>query len=181
MNPRTITTMGDFRAFMLWLAQHPAHTHPESLATYLCALWPLIQAHADVPPSWALFGQLFLDARIQTPTAFDPAWFAYTAPPALIREQHPPVGNGFAELRHMILYQIADLQRLSLAGVFTDEHKRLDLWLGAGVSPTGHRWSNLDPPNFLGQIPYGLQENSPRTDCSWADFAILLWIGQIYE
>jgi hypothetical protein len=181
MNPRTITTMGTFRTFLLWLAQHPARSYPESLATYLCALWRLIQAHADMPPSWALFGQLLLDALTQTPTAFDPAWLSYTAPPALIREHHLPAGNGFAELRHLTLYQIADLQRLSLAGVFTDEQKLLELWLGAGVSPTGHCWSNLYPSTFLGQIPYGLQEHSPRIECSWADLAMLLWIGQIYE
>ncbi|EFH79571.1 hypothetical protein [Ktedonobacter racemifer] len=173
MDPSQIKTIGDFRRFVLLLADGIASTTPKSLEEYLRALWNLIQQAQAKPVTYALLGQLLQDAFLVEPLPFHEAWLSYDVPPDLDKDDHE---QPFSVLQQMICYQIADLHRMVQAGLLENE------WRFYGIdSPTGHRWFNFDPSSYLQCAPQSIQEDGTSTDASWLDLAILLWLGQIYE
>lgn len=173
MDSAQIKTIGDFRRFVLLLADGIAPTTTKSLEEYLRALWNLIQQAQAKPVTYALLGQLLQDAFLVEPLPFHEMWLQYEAPPDLDRDEN---GKSFSLLQHMICYQIADLHRMAQAGLLENE------WRFYGIdSPTGHRWFNFDPSSYLECASRSIGEDGTSIDASWLDLATLLWLGQIYE
>jgi hypothetical protein len=173
MEPFHIKTTGEFRKYVLLLANGRATTTTRSLEEYLRALWGLIQQAQSHRVTYALLGQLLHDAFLAESLPFDETWLQYDAPPDLDED-----GNrrSFSLLQHMICYQIADLHRMAQAGLLENE------WRYFGIdSPTRHRWFNYDPSSYLECAAQTLRVDGVSTDAGWIDLAILLWLGQIYE
>jgi hypothetical protein len=178
-----VVTRGDFLNAVSELDNTTAETaYTGSLEEYLRALWQLLQSHEQDQPSYALFGQLLAKAFITEPAAFDSTWLAYQSPPEDFLLEPYQVADPFAVLRHLLLYQIADLRRMQEAGMLDNP----GVFLGV-TSPTGYSWYNFSPEGFLSCAARGSQDagamNPSATEpaCTWTDLAILLYLGQIYE
>ena len=168
-----VASTGDFRRYVLLLADERATVTTRSLEEYLRALWSLIQQAQAKLVTYALLGQLLHDAFLVEPLLFDEMWLQYEAPPDLDEDENQ---NSFPVLQQMIGYQIADLHRMDQAGLLENE------WRYYGIdSPTGHRWFNFDPSSYLQCAVQSLQEDGVSTEAGWINLAILLWLGQIYE
>ena len=168
-----IKTIGDFRRFVLLLADGIAPTTAKSLEEYLRALWSLVQQAQTKPVTYALLGQLLQNAFLTEPLPFYEVWFKYEAPPDLHEDEH---SKSFSILQQMICYQIADLHHMAQAGLLENK------WRFYGIdSPTGHRWFNFEPASYLKCALQSIREDGTSTDAGWLDLAILLWLGQIYE
>ncbi len=141
MDSSQIQTIGDFRRFVLFLADVRAPGTARSLEEYLRGLWHLIQQAQAEPVTYALLGQLLQDAFLAEPLPFQETWLQYEAPPALDEDEN---GESFSVLQQLICYQIADLHRMAQAGLLENK------WRFLGIdSPTGHRWFNFDPSSYL--------------------------------
>jgi len=181
MDTTHIQTSSQFRKFMIGIAQSQAKNYQGSLEEYLRSLLPLVEESKNLKASWGLFAELFIKAFSSVPDSFNEDWLNYKSPPMMIRMRQPAQKDGFEELREILFYQIADLHRMEQAGYFKSEEIMKELWFGAKNSPAGYKWSNFTPDSFLENMNYGLSEDSNVTECSWADLAIVLWLGQIYE
>jgi hypothetical protein len=135
-----------------------------------------VQEHRKTRPSHALFARLLTEALAHEPPPFNEQWLNYVSPPDLSFEDSHMVEDDFSYLQHMLLYQIADLHRMGEAGVLTHPHAYFGL-----DSPTGFRWYNFHPADYLFCATGGMSKDAPDTQCNWADLAIFLWLGQIYE
>lgn len=173
MEPTHIKTIGDFREYVLFLANGKAATTPRSLEEYLRALWGLVQQTQARPVTFALLGQLLENAFVAEPLSFDEAWLQYDEPPDFHNIENM---QAFSVLQQMICYQIADLHRMHQVHLLENKLRFLGI-----ASPTGYTWYNFDPSGYLECAARGVQENGIATDAGWIDLAILLWLGQIYE
>lgn len=176
MQPYEVETWGNFREFLQAFSEVPAPSYAGSLEDYLRALWAVVQHHRNNPPTLALFAQMLLEALTQTPPPFDEAWLAYNKPAGVVGSGPERVQDDFKELQDMLCYQIADLHRMREAGTLDNPYRYFGI-----ESPTGQTWYNFTPADFFGNGSYGLHEGSEETECNWADLAIQLWLGQIYE
>lgn len=176
-----VTTLGDFRRYVLFLAKGVATTTTRPLEEYLRALWGILQhAQKDSIP-FSQLAEALQRAFVADPLPFDEDWLQYTAPPNFITM--PPStaladenNTSFSVFQQMICYQIADLHRMAQAGMLENKFRYL------GVrSPTGHSWYNFDPSSYLHCAVQGLVNHDIDETRSWGVFAGLLWLGQIYE
>lgn len=167
---------GAFADFVRTLVDDDEFAGTFALQPYLQALWGLILSHQDDPLSWTLFAWLVEESFAALPIPFDDAWLAYENPPDLTGDA--AAAQPFAALQSLILYQIADLQRMRAAGT-------LDLpgeVLFSGVqSPTGYTWYNFSTWSFLECGARSMDNSVHKADCGWIDLAVFLWCGQIYE
>lgn len=179
MDTAQIKTLGDFRAYILALADEYEETYTGTLEMYLCALWNLIQAHRQDKVTFALLGQLLHDAFITKPLPFDESWLTYENPPPMdftSVEYRETNQDDFSALQQMICYQNADFHRIAQTDILSKP------WVILGIdSPTGHIWYNFDPFSYLRCAVQSIVENSPITECHWEYLTITLWLGQIYE
>jgi hypothetical protein len=174
MDLEQVSTARDFITFLRQLAPR-AGDYAGSLEEYLRAVHRVATTHQEEPPTWRLLAHVLADALSTAPSPFDPAWLEYTAPPAVVEDPEAAIADPFAALQHMLRYQIADLHRMAEIGTTNDPSR---YW---GIdSPTGHRWYNFDPQSFL-ECASAWGDGDRSTECSWADLAIFLWLGQIYE
>lgn len=164
----TLRTLADVQAAIPW-----DQPHDRSLEEYLRALWRLVQTHRNEQVSWTLIGSILTQAFTTEPLAFDPHWLHYDAPP--LQEDVP---DPYAYLQQMVLYQIADLHQMQNAGTFSLSRAIL---YGGVDSPTGHRWYNFSTESYFECAFSGAEEKNQIEECSWADLADLLYLGQIYE
>ena len=171
----SIQSIEEFDKFIGGLLE-VAHTSSKTLEEYLRSLWLLMEQHQDEQLTWTLLGQLFKAAFTQEPPPFDDAWLAYTERPAGFYPD--PIPDDYAVANEMVLYQIADLQRMREAGLL--DQAGYILW-GGFDSPTGHRWYNFDIEGFLGCATMGLDNSNPAIECGWGFLADFLFLGQIYE
>jgi hypothetical protein len=156
MEPSHIKTIGDFREYLLLLANGKATTTSRSLEAYLRALWGLIQQAQAHQVTHALLGQLADDAFLAEPLPFDENWLQYDAPPHLHETDN---AQTFSVLQHMICYQIADLHCMDQAHLLENKLRFFGI-----DSPTGYTWYNFDPSSYLECAARGVQEGvSPPT------------------
>jgi hypothetical protein len=176
-DPSHIKNTGDFRIYVLFLADEVATTTARSLEEYLRTLWSLIKQAQGQQTTYALFGQLLYNAFLTEIPLFDEMMLQYEDPPHLDKDEDEAENeDSFSVLQQMICYQIADLHRMAQTGLLENE------WRFYGIdSPTGHRWFNFDPASYLECAAQSLQEDGTSIDVSWMNLAILLWLGQIYE
>ena len=176
MEASEIVTSGDFRSYLLFLAQGIAKTYQGSLEEYLRALLATVQQNAQSQVTFALIGKVLFEAFTTEPFPFNEDWLTYQEPPDLTIDGFSSIEDDYGYLQHMILYQIADFHLIEASGVLQKQ------WSVLGVtSPTGNSWYNFDPVGFLFCAAQGMRENSPDTNCTWVNLAITLWLGQIYE
>ncbi len=176
-DPSQIKNTGDFRTYVLLLADEVASTTTRSLEEYLRALWSLIERTQHQQATYALFGQLLYDAFLTEFPLFDAMMLQYGNPPHLDEDEDEAENeDSLSILQQMICYQIADLHRMAQTGLLENECRYYGI-----DSPTGHRWFNFDPASYLRCVAQTLQEDGMSTEVSWMNLAILLWLGQIYE
>ncbi len=175
MDLEQIATDTDFITFLRQLAVR-AEDYPGSLEEYLCSVLSGVSTHPESPPTWRLLAQVFAEGLATPPAPFEPAWLEYTEPPDVITRLHPVRVDPFADVQHLLRYQIADLHRMAEVGTLNDPQRHFGL-----DSPTGHRWFNFDPPSFLECASSGMEDSSGTPECSWEALTITLWLGQIYE
>jgi hypothetical protein len=147
-----------------------------SLEEYLRALYSLVQEHRHSEVTWGLLAQLLIDANFHEPPPFDERWLNYTSPPDLSIRETAQVQDDYGYLEHMLLYQISDFYQMNILGVLDSP----EIYFGV-TSSNGYSWYNFHPETFWGCALGGLNRNSTSLRCNWADLAILLWLGQIYE
>lgn len=178
MDISQITTASDFRDFMRSVLLERAKTYQGSLEEYLRALWAVIQEYQDSPPSFALFAGILAGAFTKEPSAFNEDWLSYQSPPKnLILGNHATIKSDYECLQQIILYQIADLHRMTQVGTINHPYRYFGI-----DSPTGYRWYNFDPEVFLECASgYPLWEKPTLSECTWATLALFLWLGQTYE
>jgi|SRR5260221_2226041 hypothetical protein len=179
MDLEQIATDTDFSAFLRQLSVR-AEEYPGSLEEYLCSVLRGVSTHQDEPPTWHLLAHVLAEGLTTPPAPFEPTWLEYTDPPELITQLHPVRVDPFADVQHILRYQIADLHRMAEVGTINDPQRYYGI-----DSPTGHRWFNFDTPSFLecasAGMEDGMEDNHGTTECSWDALTITLWLGQIYE
>ncbi len=180
-----IVTLSDLLDFIETLSEITASETQLTLEEYLRALLKIIQKHASEQTTCSLFGKILLDAFSEEPLPFDKHWLKYT---------HPPLPHNqilsFEYLHQTILYQIADLHRMKDV-----EISSIDKYAGFD-SPTGNRWYNFHPADYLGCTAEGFRSHIKKsnnvywspiphtfdsTKCGWDDLAEILNLGQNYE
>jgi len=176
MNSEQVKTQKDYCDFVHALAES-ASASDRSLEDYLRALWLLIQGHKDSNLSFALCAQLLADALTSPVAPFDNEWLIFKEPPSEL-SQNQPIQNEYQFLRKMILYQIADLHRISEEGAL-DAPPHI-LYMGASRKG-GRTWYNFEPQTFLDVALGGMKADPNLTEWDWGGLAIQLWLGQIYE
>ncbi len=177
MTESKVETVGDFRRFVEKLVTAKASSYQGSLEDYLRSLWKLIQQRRNEPVSYRLLSSLLDEAFSAAPAPFDEDWLIYTKPPLMLDPDQ--VQDDFAQVRDLILYQIADLHQLKSNGTL-DQPGHI-LWLGVKSPHSNHFWYNFHVASYLASAVQGLSADSDNAQCSWADLAVILWIGQIYE
>ena len=198
-----ISTLDDLTHFLLELSFVEAPYFEGSLEEYLRALWSVIEQHRHDPVSPDLVASLFWRAFAAQPTPFDESWFEYDRLPPLRSKE--AIGQ-YEYLKQTIVYQIADLRRMDQAGLL--ECDLSALWGGID-SPSGRRWYNLSLGDFLESAARGFYDHCEALDqkpslpfsegqasgahrpligrelesqqCSWADLADILSLGQLYD
>lgn len=173
-----VSTDGDFITFLGELAR-TAEQYSDSLEAYLSSVLRVATAHQREAATWRLLAQVLAEALTTPPPPFNPAWLAETAPPEWVGQPETASAHPFATLQQMLRYQIADLHRMAEAGTLNHA-----LRYGGLDSPTGYRWYNFDPETFLECASAGMGDGegvSGTIECSWADLAMVLWLGQSYE
>lgn len=124
----------------------------------------------DLTITFELLASLLREACTAEPVPFEAGWLSYTAPPSNF-------GGDFAAFQQLILYQIADWQRMAEVGSLNDP----DRYFGID-SPTGHRWYNFDVATFLKRGSSSVSDlTSDSQACDWSVMVWLLWDGQCYE
>jgi hypothetical protein len=169
------------------------------LDDYLRSLLSLVEEHHAQPVTYSLLASLLRDAFDAPPVQFDASWLAYAYPPL---DQEPAL-TPLERLRRMLRYQIADWHRMRESGILENEYRYFGI-----DSPTGNRWYNFSPEEFLecGTAGMGfdrtedmsedeyvvlhggidlkgreLPESGKEIPPSWDIVTDLLWMGQIYE
>jgi len=198
-----ISTLDDLTHFLLELSFLEVPYFEGSLEGYLRALWSLIEDHSQDPVSPALVGALFWRAFATQPMPFDESWFDYDRLPPLRSKE--AIGH-YEYLKQTIVYQIADLRRMDQAGLLDRDPSAF--WGGID-SPSGRRWYNLNLGEFLESAARGFYDHCEALDqkpsfpfsedlasdadrpligrrlesqeCSWADMADILSLGQLYD
>lgn len=180
METGQVVTSGDFVAYLRQTADR-AEDYPGALEDYLRSVLGLVIVHRENPATWRLLADILTNALTHAPLEFDPTWLEFTGPPDIVHEPDTDNTDPYEAVQHILRYQIADLHRMDEAGTLDDP------WRSYGIdSPTGHRWFNFDKQAFLtcaasGMGGNGMGDGDSTTKCSWADLAIILWLGQIYE
>ncbi len=189
-----IKTAREFRAAVLSILNRNGKNYQGSLEEYLRSLWSGIKQNRSEVPSLALFARLIEKAFSEAPLSFDNSWLQYDRPLSWNKVDGEYVIEGldgmklvylerqvndFRILEHTILFQIADLHRMSDKQL-NDPHR----YLGVS-SPTNHVWYNLDVRDFLdtGTNVQGEYESWPDEEIhvDWGDLAGILEVGQSYE
>ena len=173
MDHSQVKTRGDFRTYVLWLANGIATTAPQSLEEYLRALWSLLPRYQTDTVPFSLLAQVLHDAFFTEPPPFDEHWLQYDRPPDVDEEENE---ESFAGLQQMIGYQIADLHRMAQEKLLDNKLRYFGI-----TSPTGYTWYNFEPSSYLHCAIQSLQKDNTDTNGSWTFLTILLWLGQIYE
>ncbi|MBV9469015.1 MAG: hypothetical protein JOZ57_07185, partial [Abitibacteriaceae bacterium] len=153
-----------------------ARSYTGSLEEYLRALLAVVNRYQHAPCSCALLIRILKESFSCEPLPFNSDWLVYTAPPDMDSTQPPSekLMDEFELLRRTLLFQIADLHRL------TARHQ-INEYAGLGViSPTGHSWYNFDPASLFdcamsGQEDGALAEfkTAAARDCSWSTLAAI--------
>ncbi|GIK63598.1 MAG: hypothetical protein BroJett018_13920 [Chloroflexota bacterium] len=172
MVDRIIQNDAQFMEFVLELSHNTDYN--KSLELYLSALWKLLDEKRNSPPTWELFATLIEKAYIEEAPPFDPAWLDFSVSPdsdRIFKE------TDFAIVQDLILFQIADLHRMSEAGTLSIPV----MFLYTGVeSPSKSYWYNFHPRSFW-SCAFGERRSTGQTTCNWGNFAVLLKFGQEYE
>jgi hypothetical protein len=171
MNASAVKTSADFVHFIKDLVDREIFIG--SLEEYLRALWTILSAKRDIEPSWSFFANCLHEAFFVPASDFDEAWMDYEKPPAL---NNDTAKNNFACVEKMLLYQIADFQRIKNAKLI--ENAGQFAFLGIS-SPTKNTWYNFSVESFLEGATAGF--NIKENGCSWLALAVFLRLGQIYE
>ncbi len=157
----------------------------------MLALWQTVANAKIAEPTIENVADWLGAAFTAVPPNFDKDWLN------LKRNYEQSVEN-FADWENVILFQIADLRRISLSGQLEDRERYFGI-----NSPSGSRWYNFDPFSYLECGVRGslggyeadevtvLQQPSEGesadsevfeiTEFSWQDFAGILQNGQWYE
>lgn len=178
MDPEHVITVGDYHRFVGWLGRTVAPNYTGPLEQYLRSVLSAATIHHSEPPTFRLLARILTIAFSRPPVPFDPAWLAYTDPPAVVFafDGDPATDASFSALQHMLYYQIADLHRLQDDGILDDP-----LRYGGLKSSSGNYWYNFDPQSFLECAAASGRIDAPETECDWDALIITLWLGQIYE
>jgi hypothetical protein len=87
IDPSPIKNTGDFRTYVLLLANGKGTPIVKSLEEYLRALWSLIQQAQGKPVTYAVLGHLLHDAFSAEILPFNEQWLQYEAPPDLDEDE----------------------------------------------------------------------------------------------
>lgn len=191
----------DFRTAVLNILNEQKPTYTSSLKDYLRSLWCIIDRHKEEPVSYPLFVSMIADTFSTEPMPFNTQWLLYEKDlywdwndeqgfyfTKVYRDEHWEINetniDPFHILEHTLLYQIADLYRMS-------DHQLKDPYRYYGIdSPTGHTWYNFDVFTYWECATRGMEDHlrSNRSlikhrfnTCTWATFALLLELGSDYE
>jgi hypothetical protein len=178
--------------------EHHEHSYSGSLEEYLRSLLALVLNNASSMPSHESIAHFIADAFTTTPIPFDVAWLEYGQPVPInynaldylptadkVDTRMSPrdrISNDFTTLKHILLFQIADLYRMGTS-------RGKPLWqYRDDRSPTDNSWYNFDVFAYLecaiagmtSHVPKGYL-NTPFTQCDWLVLAELLEFGRLYE
>jgi hypothetical protein len=170
-----------------------------SLEDYLLALWAVIEKYKNQKPSYQLFAIMIDEAFEAPPSKFDEQWIAYENHLSWTYKNGSYVIEKYKDgeqviiqsnvddyeiLKHTILYQIVDFRKLS-----PDKIKDPQSFFGID-SGKGDTWYNFTPIDYWSCAIRGMEDHlkSPVSlyaanfsKCTWAVFAALLSLGQVYE
>ena len=174
-----VQTERDLQNFVWNLVEERKDIEDLPLEDYLRSLWGLICECQHYKPTYALFAELLEKSFITPPLPFNYNWFQYTQPPDI--ENISANLNDFEVLKQTVLFQIADLRRLSDAGTINNPHRYFGI-----SSPTGEYWHNFEPCLMLDCAMNCIRGHQDRTlpdktECDWATLADILEMGRIYE
>src|SRR5689334_11090909 len=120
--------------FSQYLKDLTATRYDLTLEHYLCALYGLILREQQALVTWQLLARLLTNALAAYPVPFDERWLTdFSVPPSVWDSQLTT--SGYEQVQQMLLYQIADLHRMSMNGSLDDPHRYFGI-----DSPTKHRW-----------------------------------------
>ncbi len=162
--------------------------YKSDLRHYLRSLLALLLQAKNEPVTFQLLHDLIVDAFKSDPVDFDPSWLEVTNPEHELFDDDDEYLTDLSKEEQfdiavrMIQFLIADYHRMKEAGLL--DQKPSILYFGID-SPTGWRWYNFHPLNFVEQGLRGHQsEICPEPERNWAEWRTLAFIvidGSIYE
>jgi len=187
-----IKTLGDFHDFINSITKKYKQEYKGTLEEYLCSLLAVIDLYKDEIITSELLAQVIEEAFVTEPATIKSEWLENSIaflgweyredlfyPKMLIDDGALVSEQGMTDyelLREVILFQIAELRAL-------ESTKDLLSW--NVLSPSGNVWHNTDvfanlESGISGMIGHS-DEKHKIVNCDWADLAILLETGRLYE
>jgi hypothetical protein len=171
-----IRTGREFQAHIKDLVENEAYFYQHSMESYLRSLWRLVNKHRGERVTYDLIARLLKEAFSQEPLPFDETWFNYEYPPYGVDDTRL-IEDDFHFLQELILYQIAELNRMQTDAV-PDEPPEFP-WLGVPTQ-NGEGWYNFHPGDFLESAVALMPADADLGQANWADLGHFLRLGQIY-
>lgn len=187
---RTLMTITDknFVAITVERVRAEAEGYDGNLSAYLRSLWAVTLEAKIEDVTYQLLHDLIVRAFRSDPIDFDPIWFEIKNPDDDLFDDELELVHGldsakqFELVRRAILFHVADYHRMRQEGILDQEP-----WvLYYGIdSPTGWRWYNFHPVDFIKQGLYGHQEDlnlrAESHSADWVTLADIMLNGSTYE